>query len=328
MMAASGERAASERASKRASKRARERTKKKMEGYSAQDVTRMLGVTPGRLRAYVRAGLVTAERGEGGRLRFSFQDLLLLRTAEGLVAERIRPRRVVQAFRKLRDRLPEASPLTGVQLAADGGDVIVRDGGSRWRPESGQFLLAFPDGTPPPLDSPVAAFARPTPAPELPELASALTSDLAETRALDGPGSPSAAVSADDLYQIACTLEETDPVHATHTYRQVLALDPGHADAHVNLGRLLHEAGELVEAEAHYRVTLNARPDDATAAFNLAVAIEDQGRYDEALVQYERAVEIDGKNPDAHYNAARLYEKIGKYTAAIRHLRAYRELVR
>jgi tetratricopeptide (TPR) repeat protein len=226
---------------------------------------------------------------------------------------------VVQAFKKLRDRLPEASPLTGVQLAADGGDVIVRDGGTRWRPESGQFLLAFPDGTPPPLDTPVAAFARRVPA--------AVVTELAEL-ALEGPASASAPVSADDLYQIACTLEETDPVHATHTYRQVLALDPGHADAHVNLGRLLHEAGELVEAEAHYRLTLTARPDDPTAAFNLAVAIEDQGRYDEALAQYERAVEIDGKNPDAHYNAARLYEKIGKYTAAIRHLRAYRELVR
>ena len=70
------------------------------------------------------------------------------------------------------------------------------------------------------------------------------------------------------------------------------------------------------------------RPDDATAAFNLAVAIEDQGRDDEALEQYERAITIDGRNADAHYNAARLYEKIGKYTAAIRHLRAYRELVR
>ena len=113
-------------------------------------------------------------------------------------------------------------------------------------------------------------------------------------------------MSADDLYRIAGTLEETDPVNAVHTYRQALALDPGHADAHVNLGRLLHEAGELAEAERHYRATLGLRPDDATAAFNLAVAIEDQGRDDEALEQYERAISIDGRNADAHYNAARL----------------------
>src|SRR4051812_34083601 len=120
-----------------------------MEGYSAQQVAKMLGLSPGRLRAYVRAGFLSAERGEHGKLRFTFQDLLLLRTAEGLVAERIPPRRVVRALKKLRERLPDARPLTGVQLAADGDRVVVRDGDSRWQPESGQVLLAFPDGMAP-----------------------------------------------------------------------------------------------------------------------------------------------------------------------------------
>jgi len=86
--------------------------------------------------------------------------------------------------------------------------------------------------------------------------------------------------------------------------------------------------GELTRIPLGERATITLRPDDATAAFNLAVAIEDQGRTDEALEQYERAVAIDARNPDAHYNAARLYEKSGKLAAAIRHLRAYRELVR
>ena len=289
----------------------------------------MLGLPPARLRAYVRAGLLSAGRGAEGRLRFSFQDLLLLRTAEGLVAERIAPRRVVRALKKLRAHLDQdrhgdrqddrrdARPLTGVPLSADGDRVIAHDGDARWQPESGQVLLAFPDGSPqPPHDAPVAACARRP------------TSPSAGDCGAGAPPVASAAVSADDLYRIAGTLEQTDPVHAAHTYRQALALDPGHAEAHVNLGRLLHEAGELVEAEAHFRSALEVRPDDSTAAFNLALAIEDQGRYDEALEQYERAVSIDGKNADAHCNAARLYEKIGKFTAAIRHLRAYRELVR
>ena len=56
--------------------------------------------------------------------------------------------------------------------------------------------------------------------------------------------------------------------------------------------------------------------------------IEDQGRIEEALAQYEKAVTADGRNPDAHFNAARLYEKAGMHAAAIRHLRAYRELTR
>ena len=52
------------------------------------------------------------------------------------------------------------------------------------------------------------------------------------------------------------------------------------------------------------------------------------GRVDEALQAYERAVTLNAQNADAHYNAARLYEKEGDYAAALRHLRAYRDLTR
>jgi tetratricopeptide (TPR) repeat protein len=296
------------------------------DGYSAQDVAKMLGLPPGRLRAYVRAGLLSAERGNSGRLRFSFQDLRLLRTAEGLVAERIAPRRVVSALKKLRAQLPEALPLTGVPLSADGDRVVAHDGAARWRPDTGQVLLAFPAAGNADTANPAATtctpfVARPSP-----------VGPAATPRADDPDDAGSSPivepVSADDLYQIAATLEETDPVHAANTYRQVLALEPDHADAHVNLGRLLHHAGEIAEAEAHYRATITLRPEDATAAFNLAVAIEDQGRTDEALEQYERAVAIDARNAEAHYNAALLYEKSGELAAAIRHLHAYRDLVR
>jgi tetratricopeptide (TPR) repeat protein len=296
------------------------------DGYSAQDVAKMLGLPPRRLRAYLRAGLLSAERNENGRLRFSFQDLLLLRTAEGLVAERIPPRRVVHALKKLRERLPDARPLTGVSLSADGDRVVAREGAARWQLDTGQVLLAFAGAAgPPAAETPISPCA---PAVVRPPAVGTGPLPDADDAVADAAGSSDRAVTADDLYRIAATLEESDPVHAAHTYRQVLVLDPRHADGHVNLGRLLHEAGEIADAESHYRAGLALRPDDATAAFNLAVAIEDQGRTEEALEQYERAVAIDSRNPDAHYNAARLYEKSGKLAAAIRHLRAYRELVR
>ncbi len=58
-------------------------------------------------------------------------------------------------------------------------------------------------------------------------------------------------------------------------YRRAIALDPGQADAHVNLGRLLHEAGDTEGAAEHYEAALAARPEDAVAEFNLGVALED-----------------------------------------------------
>jgi tetratricopeptide (TPR) repeat protein len=289
-----------------------------MSGYTAQDVARMLGLPPGRLRDYLRSGVLSPNRGERGELRFSFQDLLLLRTAEGLVRERVPPARVRSALRKLRERLPEARPLTGVQLGAEGERVFAREGAARWQVESGQVLLELdgPREEPPALTTlPMRRAAEPP--------AVALVTDV--SRAATGEVvSP----TLDELYELGCELEEADPTHAEASYRQVLVLAPRHADAHINVGRLLHERGDLAGAEEHYREALAIRANDATARFNLGVALEDQGRVQEALDAYEAAITLHAENADAHYNAARLYEKSGDYGASLRHLRAYRDLTR
>jgi Tfp pilus assembly protein PilF len=318
-----------------------------MSGYSAQDVARMLGLTPTRLRAYLRSGVLSPEKGPRGELRFSFQDLALLRTAEGLVRERVPPRRVVSALVELRRRLPDEQPLTGVPLGAEGSRVVVREGAKRWHVESGQVLLDFQPATPAPtaadegaLPSLADLHARRAAEAERAEAAEAAPDLLGATRLTSsapanlsnavGPAESAnvAPLTIDELYEIGCDLEETDPVHAEASYNEVLARSPKHADAHINLGRLLHERGDLEGAEAHYQAALAQRADDPTATFNLGVALEDQGRASEALQVYERAIRLNAANADAHYNAARLYEKNGDYGASLRHLRAYRDLTR
>jgi len=299
-------------------------------GFSTQQVSRMLGLSPARLRAYVRAGLLCPQRGQGGELRFSFQDLLLLRTAEGLVTDRLPPRRVRDALLKLRRRLPTERPLTGVSLEADGRDVLVRDGGTTWRADSGQGLLSF-GGEPrsdvrsdvrsevtshetTPRETPISSF-RPRPSPP-PASSSIATPD--ETT--PGPA------TAEELYRRGCRLEDEAPADARAAYLGVLALDPDHADTHVNLGRLMHEAGDLEQAEQEYRAALALRPHDATAYFNLGVVLEDRRRPDDALETYQAALRVDPNHADAHFNAARLHDLAGRYEAALRHLRSYRNL--
>ncbi len=285
-----------------------------MSGYTAQDVARMLGLPPGRLRAYLRSGVLSPNKGERGELRFSFQDLLLLRTAEGLVRERVPPARVRSALLKLRQRLPEARPLTGVQLGVEGERVFAREGAARWQVESGQVLLEL-DGA---SAEPPALTTLPMRWPEAPAVAEVAITATGEV----------VPPTLDELYELGCELEEADPTHAEASYRQVLVLSPRHADAHINVGRLMHERGDLVGAEEHYREALAIRANDATARFNLGVALEDQGRVQDALDAYEAAIVLHAANADAHYNAARLYEKSGDYGASLRHLRAYRDLTR
>jgi tetratricopeptide (TPR) repeat protein len=290
-------------------------------GFSTQEITRMLGLSPARLRAYVKAGLLCPQRGEAGELRFSFQDLLLLRTAEGLVTERLPPRRVRDALIRLRRRLPVERPLTGVQLSSDSGHVVVRDRGTSWRADSGQGLLTFTSEAV--LASDEGAVGA------ISELRAGASSHLAPR----GTSVPAAlelanagAPTPDDLYQMGLGLEESAPEAARAAYQRVLSLDPAHADAHVNLGRLMHESGDLAFAEEHYRAALALRPDDTTAFFNLGVVLEDLDRPEAAVEMYESVLRVDPTHADAHFNAARLYDEAGHYEPALRHLREYRNL--
>ncbi|MFT3843148.1 MAG: tetratricopeptide repeat protein [Myxococcaceae bacterium] len=138
---------------------------------------------------------------------------------------------------------------------------------------------------------------------------------------------PARSVEAEGLFVLGLQTEESNPTEAADCYTEALAANPHHADAHVNLGRLLHTRGKLREAEAHYVAALIGRPKDAIATFNLAVVLDDQGRIDEAIRHYTEAIELDPKNGDAYLNLARLYERKGEKLAAIRHLKDARKLM-
>src|SRR5690349_12766274 len=80
---------------------------------------------------------------------------------------------------------------------------------------------------------------------------------------------------------------------ARDAYRRALAANPECPDAACNLGRLLHEAGEVVEAEQWYRVALLRDRRVAVYWFNLGVVLEDQGRRAEAIACYRNALACD-----------------------------------
>lgn len=273
-------------------------------GYTAADVAQLVGLSPARLRGLVRDGLLQPRCGRRGELRFSFQDLVLLRAAHGLLAAHLSPRRVHEALRRLRDQLPRGRSLAQVRIAAEGSRVVVRDGGEAWEPASGQALLDFE----------VRELVR--------EAAPLVQKQVAEARRRE------AELDADDWFDLGLDLEATDASEAVAAYRRTLALEPAHFDAHLNLGRLLHEAGDVAAAERHYRRAEALRPDDATAAFNLGVALEDRRRLADAAAAYQRAIAADPRYADAHFNLSGVLEKLGRKQAALRHLKTYRQLVR
>src|SRR2546426_1106105 len=98
-----------------------------MKGYSSRDVARLLSLTVAQVRGFARDGFLTPAPGRGARrkLQFSFQDLVILRTAKALVAARIPARRIRRALKTLRQQLPRGRSLAELRIVAE-GDRIVR----------------------------------------------------------------------------------------------------------------------------------------------------------------------------------------------------------
>lgn len=281
-----------------------------MTGYTTHEVSEVLGLPTSTILSWTRAGLLTPARGPRGAYYFSFADVAVLRSARELLKADVPPRRVKQALKKLREQLPGGRALSAVHLSASGSRVLVRDEGRVWDPGSGQMVMdleAADDSPEPPAASPSAEPVAPA----------------ADARASVAPPSP----TAEDWYDTGIDLEGSDPRRAGEAYGRALELDPRHAEAHLNLGRLLHEAGDLDEAEAHYRAALEADPGSARASYNLGVVLEDRGREADALEAYEVALRLDPELAVAHFNASRLCEARGRENEALGHLAAYRRIL-
>jgi tetratricopeptide (TPR) repeat protein len=269
--------------------------------YTLRSIREMLGLSRAVLAGFIDAGFVQPTRGARNEYRFTFQDVVLLRTAQGLNAARIPPRKILRSLKRLKAALPAELPLTGLRITAVGNDIAVRNGSTQWEAESGQLLMDFEVA---PVRGAVA-FLQHKPSP------GATPRD------------------ADEWFVHAEELEEAKAhEEAEAAYRRALELAPAHADAWLNLGALLCEAHRCAEAVALYDQALAHCPDEPLLHFNRAIALEDQGRTREAIASYEACLRLSPDLADAHYNAARLHDQVGNAQKAVRHFSAYRRLQR
>src|SRR5690242_18052355 len=114
-----------------------------MHRYGVRDVEKLLRLPRSTIRALIAAGFVSPARGPRSAWRFSFQDLIVLRTAQALADSNVPHRRITRSIKELRRHLPDAMPLSGLCISAVGDTVVVKEGASRWQAESGQYLLEF-----------------------------------------------------------------------------------------------------------------------------------------------------------------------------------------
>jgi tetratricopeptide (TPR) repeat protein len=267
--------------------------------YTLRRVQAMLGLSRTIVAGLMAEGFVAPTRGKRNEWRFTFQDLMLLRTAHALQASKIPPRRILGALARLKATLPQELPLTGLRITAIGTDVAVRSPQGHWQADSGQLLMDFDVA---PLAGSVAFLER--------------------------KPAPSASAAAPASFERALALEDTDPAAAQAAYREALVQAPDLTEAYLNLGAMLSEAGRFAELAALSDDAVAFCPDSALVHYNRGVALDHLEHLPEAMASYERSLALDPNLADAHYNLGRLREQLGDKRGALRHFSAYRRLQR
>jgi choline-sulfatase len=91
---------------------------------------------------------------------------------------------------------------------------------------------------------------------------------------------------------------------AVKTFQRVLALDPGNALAHFNLGTALLDAGDFAGALDHLEQSVRANPESAAAWSSLGFARIRRGDETGAVECWRRALQLDRAQYAALYNLA------------------------
>lgn len=271
--------------------------------YSTRQAAQLIGLPESAVRSFARAGIL---RGEpelevAEPMRLGFRELAALRSIKALVDTGVPLARVRRDLMALQQRLPEGRSIAEIPLEVHGGHVRVRGDA----PE-GQLELAF--GTSPP---PVSGALHSIP-----------------VRREAAAPQPVLASTADEWFDRALGLEDTDVEAAIDAYRRCLRLRPDSTEAWINLGRLFAENADTDAATDCFATALKLDPADATAIYNMGVVAQDAGREPEAIDLYRRALELEPGLAEAHYNLATIFDQRGESQQAIRHINEYRKLTR
>lgn len=260
--------------------------------FSTRTAARILALSPDRIRYWVKHRFIGLSAGRRRRLRFAFNDLLMMRLAKEMLTSRrrLKPARLI--FERVRRLVGPARPLSSLKLENVCGCLVVRDGCARFEAESGQLLFDF------------EGCAR---AGTVEESFSA-----ARTR---------------KRFKEAREVVESDPLKALAIYSRLFECEPDNFDTRMRLGALLESEGDLKGALKHLLGAAAAMPASAEVHLRLGLVYRRQGDARNAIRSLTQAIECDPNLVEAHRNLAEIYEHAGRERDAIRHLSAIHRLL-
>ncbi len=197
-----------------------------MHRYGLSEVEKLLQLPRSTIRSLVKARFVSPVRGPRGALQFSFQDLIVLRKAQALVAAKVPPRRIARAMKELRHKAESGQYSLAFEEVGEAGTLNVIQ---RKAKSAGKVAA--------PIDLGYALHASG-------RLAEA---EVVYRGALDTGGADPVL-----LYNLGVLLEDLErKPEALTAYQAALRGDPALADCHYNLALLYESLGRKKEAIRH-----------------------------------------------------------------------------
>ncbi|MDA1090048.1 MAG: tetratricopeptide repeat protein [Proteobacteria bacterium] len=139
-------------------------------------------------------------------------------------------------------------------------------------------------------------------------------------------GKKGGASSADELQALVLNghqlYQNGQMAEAEAVYRQVLDIDPGHAEANHLLGVVAHQTARVELAVELISKAVQAMPGNAIYHLNLGNALNGLGRFKDALASYVRALVIQPEFAEAHSNRGNAERDLGQLDAALVSYRA------
>ncbi len=271
--------------------------------YSSRDVAEIVGISESRVRYWAQTGVVGPSERAGGRVAYTFADLVGVKAAKELLDGGLTLQRARKNLEALRTQLGADRPLASLRVRSDGERLVVSDEGKSFEPLTGQLVIDFGLGE--------------------------LAGQLAALRSPEAAIAPTTRAESAWAWFVEAGEHEArgDDERALAAYQQALDGDPALAAAHTNLGNLYYRRGERGEARAHYEQALALDPEQPEARYNLANLYDDVGERELARMEWTRVVAACPEFADAHYNLAVACARDGDAEAARVHLRRYLELV-
>ncbi|PQO32470.1 tetratricopeptide repeat protein [Bremerella cremea] len=258
--------------------------------YTPAMLSDLLGVSKSIIRRWHRRGLIVPARQVRSLPYFDYHEVASAKQLAGMLASGMSPEKIERQLSAISEYYPDVQrPLTQLSVIVQGSEILLRQGEGLLEP-GGQMRFDFDRD-----DDFSIAFNVVDPSHDLPE-----TAEAWESRAAD--------------YEDDEQLDE-----AIRCLRSALSVGGPSADRSFRLAELLYRAGHLGGAIERYYVVIEQEPEMIEARANLGCVLAETGQLVEAVSALREAIEVYDDYCDAHYHLARVLDDLGREREAKSH---------